>query len=65
MIDHTPLDDITRHVDKLRAPSTKRGFRLVHWRSIIRLAQEEYSKELEQLESLNNVKADPATEVPV
>jgi hypothetical protein len=54
------LDRITHHVEKLRDPKTKRGFRIVHWRSLIRLAQDEYDRELAQLDSLNAVHADPA-----
>jgi hypothetical protein len=54
------LDRINHHIEKLRDPKTKRGFRVVHWRAIIRLAQDEYDRELSQIESLNVVYADPA-----
>lgn len=35
------------------------------WRSIIRLAQDEYDREIQQLDSLNSIKSDPSLEVPV
>jgi hypothetical protein len=54
------LDRIAHHVEKLRDPRTKPGFRVVHWRTIIRIAQDEYDQQLEQLASLNVVHADPA-----
>lgn len=54
------LDRIDGHLAKLRQPTTKRGFRLMHLRLIIRLAQDEYDRELHELESLNSVQADPA-----
>jgi hypothetical protein len=43
------LDRIAHHVDKLRDPKTKPGFRVVHWRTIIRIAQDEHDQQLEQL----------------
>lgn len=49
MISNEPLDRISSHVEKLRS-TTRRGFRLAHWRMITRLAQEEYDKEIGEME---------------
>lgn len=51
------LDRIAHHVEKLRDPKTKRGFRVVHWRTIIRIAQDEHDQELERLEAPKTVAA--------
>jgi len=54
------LDRIAHHVEKLRDPKTKPGFRVVHWRTIIRIAQDEHDQALERMDSLNAIHADPA-----
>jgi hypothetical protein len=54
------VDRIAHHVEKLRDPKTKPGFRVMHWRIIIRIAQDEHDQQLEQLAALNAVHADPA-----
>jgi hypothetical protein len=56
-------DRVRRLIAKVEDPHTKRGLRLGHLRSAIRILQDEYEKELSEFDSLNSVKADPATEV--
>lgn len=51
------LDRVAHHVEKLRDPKTKPGFRVVHWRTIIRIAQDEHDQELERIESPKTVVA--------
>lgn len=59
MIDSVPLDQIASHLEKLRDLRTRRGFRLAHLRIIIRIAQDEYERELQAWNELNSVVADP------
>jgi hypothetical protein len=54
------LKRISGHVEKLSEQTNKRGLRLMHWRLIIRIAQDAYDQELHELESLSAVYADPA-----
>lgn len=58
-------DSVARAQDQIQKPGTSASERLIRLRSIISAAQDAYEKELEQLDSLNSVKADPATEVPI
>lgn len=58
-------DRIRYHLKTLTTRGLPANDRLSLWRSIIRLAQDEYDRELSELESLNSVKADPALEVPI
>lgn len=51
------LDRIAHHVEKLRDSKTMPGFRVVHWRTIIRIAQDEHDQELERLETPKTVAA--------
>lgn len=56
---------IRSHLKAVERLDVGRSGRLVLWRLVIRVAQDEYDRELQELESLNSLKADPATEVPV
>lgn len=44
----------------VRISRSRREARLIRWRTIIRLAQDEYEKELSELESLSVPMSDPA-----
>lgn len=59
-LNHEALKRISGHVEKLSEQKNKRGLRLMHWRLIIRLAQDAFDQELHELESLSAVHADPA-----
>lgn len=58
-------DSIRYHLKVLQDGTTYVPGRLILWRLIIRTAQDEYDRELQELDSLNSVKADPALEVPI
>jgi hypothetical protein len=61
----TPVRRIRWRLVRMATGKCSKNERLVHWRTIARLALDEYERELSQLESLNSVKADPALEVPI
>jgi hypothetical protein len=59
VVDNLPLDRISVHLSKLRDVKTKRGFRVMHWRQIIRLAQDEHDREMAELNAIKDVFSDP------
>lgn len=48
------------HLNRLEKRGVTSNERLMRWRLIVRAGQEEYDRELDQLDSLNSIKADPS-----
>lgn len=59
------LERIRSHLAQLERLDLSRSRRLLCWRLIIDSAQQAHALELEELDSLKFIAADPATEVPV
>lgn len=56
------LDRIRFFVNKLADPRTKRSVRLECWRLISSAALDAHEREVQEVDSLNSLKADPALE---
>ena len=59
------LERINAHLVRLMRCSTSRTDRMILWRLIIDAALAAHEQEVQELDSLNFVQADPHTEVPV
>lgn len=58
------VTSIRYHMNRIMRCTTRNGQMLL-WRLVIRVAQTEHDRLLAELDALNSLKADPATEVPV
>lgn len=58
-------DRIRWHLQRLEKPRASKEERLIRWRLVIRAAQDAYEKEVQTLEALNSLKADPSMEVEI
>jgi hypothetical protein len=56
------IERIKSHIAQLENPHTNRGHRLMYWRLIIDAAHNGHSEELQQLDELKTVVADPTFE---
>lgn len=54
------VDRVRKLLLKIEDPRTKRRFRIVHVRSAIRILQDEYDRELHELDELKVPVADPS-----
>jgi hypothetical protein len=65
MAEAPPIESIKRYVSLLEDPKITRTARLALFRGIIDAAHQAHEVEVQQLDSLNSVKADLATEVSI